>query len=116
MRASRAVAPCATLIEVSSHEIGHLVHQYGYALVFLVVALQALGAPLPGTTRVMLMGGHVRVGLEDNNYFARGVLATNEMLVERTVRIARDLNLEVAAAAEARDILGLPQLNSRGRA
>jgi membrane protein DedA with SNARE-associated domain len=38
---------------VSSHEIGHLVHQYGYLLVFTVVGLQALGAPLPGTTALI---------------------------------------------------------------
>jgi membrane protein DedA with SNARE-associated domain len=38
---------------VSSHEIEHLVHQFGGALVFVVVALQALGAPLPGTTALI---------------------------------------------------------------
>jgi 3-keto-5-aminohexanoate cleavage enzyme len=61
-----------------------------------------------------MMGGHVRVGLEDNNYYARGVLATNEMLVARTVRIAKELNLEPASPAEARETLGLPAINSRG--
>jgi membrane protein DedA with SNARE-associated domain len=35
---------------VSTHEIEHLIHQYGCALVFVIVALQAIGAPLPGTT------------------------------------------------------------------
>lgn len=67
-------------------------------------------AQLPATTQAMLLGGHVRVGLEDNNYYDRGVLATNEMLVERTVRIARDLNLEIASPAEAREMLGLKPL------
>ena len=38
---------------MSSHEIEHLLHQYGCALVFAVVALQALGAPLPGTTALV---------------------------------------------------------------
>jgi membrane protein DedA with SNARE-associated domain len=38
---------------VSSHELEHLVHQYGYLLVFAVVGLQALGAPLPGTTALI---------------------------------------------------------------
>lgn len=38
------------LSAVSSHTIAHLLHSYGCALVFAVVALQALGAPLPGTT------------------------------------------------------------------
>lgn len=39
---------------MSSHEIGHLVHQYGCALVFVVVGLQALGVPLPGTTALIV--------------------------------------------------------------
>src|SRR5919205_2348129 len=79
--------------------------------------LSAIGpTQLPGTTQALLLGGHVRVGLEDNNYYSKGVLATNQMLVARTVRIARELNLEIASPAEARDILGLPQINSRGRA
>ena len=69
-------------------------------------------AQLPATTQAMLLGGHVRVGLEDNNYYSRGRLATNEELVARTVRIARDLNLEVATPAEARDMLGLPQVSA----
>jgi len=57
------------------------------------------------------MGGHVRVGLEDNNYYTKGVLATNEMLVARTVRIMRELDMEPATPAEAREMLGLPQLS-----
>jgi membrane protein DedA with SNARE-associated domain len=44
---------CAKLGDVSSHEIQHLLHQYGCGLVFAVVALQALGAPLPGTTALI---------------------------------------------------------------
>jgi uncharacterized protein (DUF849 family) len=74
-----------------------------------VWCLSAIGpAQLPGTTHALQLGGHVRVGLEDNNYYAKGILATNEMLVERTVRIARELNIEIASAREAREILGLP--------
>jgi membrane protein DedA with SNARE-associated domain len=38
---------------VSAHEIEHLLHQYGCGLVFAVVALQALGVPLPGTTALI---------------------------------------------------------------
>lgn len=64
-------------------------------------------AQLPATTQAILLGGHVRVGLEDNNYYARGQLATNEQLVARTVRIVKELNHEVASPAEAREILGL---------
>ena len=76
-----------------------------------IFCVSAIGpAQLPATTQAILLGGHVRVGLEDNNYYSRGKLATNEMLVERTVRIIRELNLEPASPAEAREMLGLPQL------
>jgi 3-keto-5-aminohexanoate cleavage enzyme len=75
--------------------------------------LSAIGpAQLPGTTQALLLGGHVRVGLEDNSYYRKGVLATNEMLVERTVRIANELNLDIASAAEARDMLDLPSVRN----
>ena len=55
------------------------------------------------------MGGHVRVGLEDNVYYRRGEKALgNAQLVERTVRIARELNRAVATPADARRMLGIP--------
>ena len=73
-----------------------------------IFCVSAIGpAQLPATTQALLLGGHVRVGLEDNNYYRRGELATNEQLVARTVRIATELGLEIASAAEAREILGL---------
>ena len=62
---------------------------------------------LPLAMLAMVMGGHVRVGLEDNLYYERGVLASNEQLVARVVRLARELGREVATPAEARQILGL---------
>ena len=52
-------------------------------------------------------GGHVRVGLEDNQYLYKGVPATNVQLVERVVRIAKEIGREVATPAEAREMLGL---------
>lgn len=56
----------------------------------------------------MAMGGHVRVGLEDNVYIAKGVLArSNAELVEKAVRIAREIGREVATPDEAREILKL---------
>jgi len=68
----------------------------------------ALGAmQMPWVAQSVLLGGHVRVGLEDNNYYARGQLATNEQLVARTVRIIKELGHEPTSPAEARDILGL---------
>jgi 3-keto-5-aminohexanoate cleavage enzyme len=55
------------------------------------------------------MGGHVRVGFEDNIYLSKGVPAkSNAELVEKVVRIARELGREIATPAEAREILHLP--------
>ncbi|WP_053948635.1 BKACE family enzyme [Halolamina sediminis] len=63
---------------------------------------------LPLTTMGILLGGHVRVGLEDNLYYAKGEQAeSNAQLVERTVRIAEELGRPVASTAEAREILDL---------
>ncbi len=62
---------------------------------------------LPMAMAAIAMGGHVRVGLEDNIYYAKGRLATNEELVARVVRIARELGRPVACPDEARAILGL---------
>ncbi|WP_253183410.1 3-keto-5-aminohexanoate cleavage protein [Sphingobium phenoxybenzoativorans] len=76
-----------------------------------IFCVSAIGpAQLPATTQAMLLGGHVRVGLEDNLYYSRGQLATNEQLVSRTRRIATELGLEIATSAEARSILGLPDI------
>ena len=54
------------------------------------------------------MGGHVRVGFEDNLYLEKGVLAkSNGELVAKVVRLAKELGREVATSAEAREILSL---------
>lgn len=76
--------------------------------IFLVSGVGA--AQVPATTHALVMGGHVRVGLEDNLMYSRGVHATNEMLVERQVRIIEELGLEVATASEARELIGLAPL------
>ncbi|HAB13879.1 MAG TPA: 3-keto-5-aminohexanoate cleavage protein, partial [Planctomycetaceae bacterium] len=62
---------------------------------------------LPMAALAIVMGGHVRVGLEDNLYYRRGELATNEQLVARVARIAEELQRPVATPDEARTILGL---------
>ena len=62
---------------------------------------------LPMATLAIVMGGHVRVGLEDNLYYRKGELATNEQLVQRIARLAGELGREVASPDEAREILGL---------
>ena len=65
-------------------------------------------AQLPLAMTSLAMGGHVRVGLEDNIYYSQGVLAaSNAQLVERIVRIARELGREPATPDETREILGL---------
>jgi len=65
-------------------------------------------AQLPLGTMAILLGGHVRVGFEDNIYYEKGVLATsNAQFVERIVRLAKELGREVATPNEARNILGL---------
>jgi len=57
----------------------------------------------------ILMGGHVRVGIEDSIYYnyPKEELATNAKLVARIVRIAEELHREIATPNEARKILGL---------
>lgn len=63
----------------------------------------------PMVAQAVILGGHVRVGLEDNLFIEHGVLApSNAALVERAVQIVRALGEEVASPGEAREILGLP--------
>ena len=65
-------------------------------------------AQFPLATVGMTMGADVRVGMEDNIYLAKGVLAKgNGELVAKVVRIARELGKEIATPDEARAILGL---------
>jgi len=59
------------------------------------------------TAMAILMGGHVRVGLEDNLYLGKGRLARNEELVAQARRLAEELQREVATPDEARRILSL---------
>jgi uncharacterized protein (DUF849 family) len=66
------------------------------------------GQQFPMVAQAILLGGHVRVGLEDNLYLERGVMAKNNaVLVEKAVRIVRALDGEPAHPDEARRILGL---------
>ncbi len=88
-----------------------LTTMYDYLPDDSIVNCAAVGADqLPITTLNMLMGGAVRVGLEDNIYYSKGVKATNMSLVARTVRIARELGKEPMSPTEAREFLGLKPL------
>jgi len=62
----------------------------------------------PMAAMAIIMGGHVRVGFEDNIYLSEGVPAkSNAELVEKVVRISKELGREIASPAEARQMLGL---------
>ena len=66
----------------------------------------------PMLAQAWLLGGHVRVGLEDNIYLEKGVLAkSNTELVAKAVRILKELGGRPATAGEAREILGLKRQN-----
>ena len=66
---------------------------------------------VPMTTQSILLGGHVRVGFEDNVYYAKGELAqSNAQLVARAARMGRELGCEIASPSEARKMLNIPQL------
>lgn len=64
----------------------------------------------PMAAMSIISGGHVRVGYEDNVYISKGILAkSNGELVEKVVRLAKELGREIATPAEARQILGLKE-------
>ncbi|OEV05620.1 NADPH:quinone reductase [Streptomyces oceani] len=62
---------------------------------------------MPWVAQSILLGGNVRVGLEDNLYLSKGVKATNAQLTERAVTLTETLGATVATPAEARERLGL---------
>jgi len=65
---------------------------------------------IPMNTLSIILGGHVRVGMEDNLYYRKGEkLKTNAQLVERVKHIAEEMNRPVATVAQAREMLGLPK-------
>ncbi len=71
-------------------------------------------AQLPAIVHSMLIGGNIRVGMEDNVYYRKGELAkSNAQFVERAVRILKELNLEPATPDEAREILGLERIKQK---
>ncbi len=71
---------------------------------------------VPAGVNPLLLGGKIiRVGLEDNLYLRQGELATNVQLVERTVRILREMDYEIATPREARLMLGLPLRDTAAR-
>ena len=70
-------------------------------------------AQLPATTMSILLGGHIRVGFEDNVYYRKGQLAeSNAQLVARATRIGKELGCEIATPDEARQMLGISKLKT----
>ena len=67
-------------------------------------------------TESLLLGGHVRVGMEDSPYLDHGqtLARSNAELVEKIVRIAREVGREIASPTEARAIIGLPAVRAQG--
>jgi 3-keto-5-aminohexanoate cleavage enzyme len=98
--------PAQGALRASPRNLMAMVERLPAGSLFNVTAIAQWQLPL--STMSMILGGQVRVGMEDNVYYARGVPATsNVQLVERAVRIARELNLAVATPDEAREMLGL---------
>ena len=74
--------------------------------VFSAFGIGAMEMPI--VAQSVLYGGHVRVGLEDNIYLSKGVLAkSNAELVAKAVRIITELGGSVATTSEAREIFSL---------
>ncbi len=97
-------------IPATAENLLHLIRQIPEGATWTVAGVGR--AQLPMAVLGIVLGGHVRVGLEDNIYYRKGELATNTQLVERVVRIAKEMNRDVATPDEAREILGLPRARS----
>jgi 3-keto-5-aminohexanoate cleavage enzyme len=94
-------------LPASIENLVHLKNSISHGATWTVAGIGP--AQLPMAAHAILMGGHVRVGLEDNIYYRKGELATNEQLVERVVKMAGTLGREIATPDEARNILKLSQ-------
>lgn len=76
---------------------------------FTTLAIAA--AETPAVVQSILLGGHARVGFEDNLMYSKGVFAkSNAELVARVARIGQDLGRSIATPEEARELLGIPRL------
>ena len=90
----------------------HLVDHLPPDSMFMTMGVGA--TETPAVVQSILLGGHARVGFEDNLYYRRGVLAkSNAELVARVARIGTDLGRTIATPDEARELLGIPKLQSK---
>ena len=84
----------------------HMVHMLPENSTWSVIGIGK--GQLPMVLMGMVLGGHVRVGLEDNIYYSKGRLATsNAELVERVIRISKEFGRDIATPDEARKILNI---------
>ena len=92
----------------------HLVERLPADAMFMTMGVAA--SETPAAVQSILLGGHARVGFEDNVYYRKGVLArSNAEPVARIARIGVDLGREAATPEEARRLLGIPSLKTTGR-
>ena len=90
----------------------HLVDQLPEDSMFMTLAVGA--DQTPAVVQSILLGGHARVGFEDNIYYSRGVLAkSNAEYVTRIVRIGTDLGRKITTPDETRDLLGIKKLGDK---
>jgi uncharacterized protein (DUF849 family) len=82
-----------------------MVHQLPDGAVFSTFSIGRM--QLPFVAMAALLGGNVRVGLEDNIYLSRGKLASNGQLTERAVRILESMNVRILGPDEVREKLHL---------
>lgn len=96
------------VIPWSPKNLMHLVEELPAESIFMAFGVG--NTELPATVQSILLGGHVRVGFEDNLYYSRGVQAkSNAELVTRIARIGSDLGRKIATPNEIRELLGLPK-------
>jgi len=96
-------------VEASPENLVTLVQLLPEGTIFNCCAVGRMQVPI--TTMAVLLGGQCRVGMEDNIYMSKGVLAKNNAeMVAKSIRIIKDLGFEIATPAEAREIIGLPKV------
>ncbi len=89
----------------------HLVEQLPSDSMFMALGVGALETAT--VLQSMLLGGHARVGFEDNYYYQKGILAkSNAQLVARVAKLGEELGRTLATPDETRTLLGIPLLNN----
>ena len=100
--------------QASRYSPKHVMHLVDILPANSIYSVLAVGVEtqFQAITLSLILGGNVRVGFEDNIYIKRDRLAeSNAQVIKKVVRIARDLGREIASPAEAREMLGLRQLD-----